>query len=197
MNSPAVIFRFKSKVFDHLKAAHVLSTYCAAYKFGDPKFSRFCGYRRPNYDIIRHDKTGCTLEQGQEMTEENKPTAQRSIFAQWREGKVWHRHFLWLTLRRMAFVLASAVAVCGFVAEASIPMTVKCRCERADADRDIVGENLSVFVLGHSSSMGISHSNHSNGKNGSCFVRYGRGGDCGCRFSGFGQVLDSVFVRKR
>ena len=131
------------------------------------------------------------------MTKENKLASQKSIMARWRDGGIGCSRLPWLTLRRMAFVLASAVAVCGFVAEASIPLTVKCRCERADADRDIVGENLSVFVLGHSSSMGISHSNHSNGKNGSCFVRYGRGGDCGCRFSGFGQVLDSVFVRKR
>ena len=90
------------------------------------------------------------------MTEEDKPTAQRSIFAQWREGKVWHRHFLWLALRRMAFVLASAVAIWGHVAEASIPLTVKCRCERADADRDIVGKSgtLCAFVLDHSGTMG-------------------------------------------
>lgn len=56
----------------------------------------------------------------------------------------------------MVFVLASAVAVCGFVAEASIPLTVKCRCERADANRDIGSktETLWIFVLDHSGSMG-------------------------------------------
>ena len=60
------------------------------------------------------------------MTEENKPTAQSGVFAQWREGLIWHSHFPWLTLRRMAFALASVVAVWGYVVEASIPLTVKC-----------------------------------------------------------------------
>lgn len=90
------------------------------------------------------------------MIEAKKPTVQRSIFAQWREGVVGRCHFPWLTLRRMVFVLASAVAVWVHVAEASIPLTVKCRCERADADRDIGSktETLWIFVLDHSGSMG-------------------------------------------
>ena len=90
------------------------------------------------------------------MIEAKKPTAQRSIFAQWREGVVGRCHFPWLTLRRVAFVLASAVAVWGAVAEAGIPLTVKCRCERVDADRDIGSktETLWIFVLDHSGSMG-------------------------------------------
>jgi hypothetical protein len=60
------------------------------------------------------------------MTEENKPTAQRNIFAQWCEGVVGHSHFPWPTLRSAVFALASVVAVWGYVVEASIPLTVKC-----------------------------------------------------------------------
>lgn len=103
-----------------------------------------------------------------------KPTAQRSILAQWREGVVGRCHFPWLTLRRMAFVLASAVPVCGFVAEASIPLTVKCRCERADADRDIGSktETLWVFVLDHSGSMGNSRDAYSIKRGTGCVLRW-------------------------
>lgn len=60
------------------------------------------------------------------MTEENKPTAQSGVFAQWREGLIWHSHFPWPTPRGAVFALASVVAVWGSVAEASIPLTVKC-----------------------------------------------------------------------
>ena len=90
------------------------------------------------------------------MTKENKLASQKSIMARWRDGGIGCSRLPWLTLRRMAFVLASAVAVCGFVAEASIPLTVKCRCERADADRDTgsKSETLWVFVLDYSGSMG-------------------------------------------
>ena len=55
----------------------------------------------------------------------------------------------------MVFVLASAVAVWVHVAEASIPLTVKCQFDRADAQTDIGGKSdlLWVFVLDHSGSM--------------------------------------------
>lgn len=58
------------------------------------------------------------------------------------------RLFSWLSFRNAALILASVVALCGSIAEASIPMTVKCRCERADADRGIggAGDTLSVMV---------------------------------------------------
>ena len=92
------------------------------------------------------------------MTKENKLASQKSIMARWRDGEVGCCHLPWLTLRRMAFVLASAIAVLGTVAEASIPLTVKCQFDRANDQADIGGksDSLWVFVLDHSGSMGPS-----------------------------------------
>lgn len=42
--------------------------------------------------------------------------------------------FLWPTFRMAILIAASSVALCGNVAEASVPLAVKCRFERADAD---------------------------------------------------------------
>ena len=85
------------------------------------------------------------------MTKENKLASQKSIMARWRDGGIGCSRLPWLTLRRMVFVLASAVAAWVHVAEASIPLMVKCRCERADANRDIRGktETLWGFVSEH------------------------------------------------
>ena len=89
------------------------------------------------------------------MTEEHKPMAWRCSFAQWRDGVVWLSHFPKWPLRRMAFVLVSMIAFCGFVAEASVPLTVKCRFDRANDQSDIGSKSdlLWVFVLDHSGSM--------------------------------------------
>ncbi len=89
------------------------------------------------------------------MTKENKLASQKSIMACWRDGGIGCSRLPWLTLRRMAFVLASAIAVLGTVAEASIPLTVKCQLDRANAQTDIGGKSdlLWVFVLDHSGSM--------------------------------------------
>ena len=89
------------------------------------------------------------------MTKENKLASQKSIMARWRDGGIGCSRLSWLTLRRMAFVLASAIAVFGTVAEASIPLTVKCRFDRANDQSDISGKSdlLWVFVLDHSGSM--------------------------------------------
>ena len=116
------------------------------------------------------------------MTEENKLMAQRCIFAHWREGVVRHRHLPLLTLRWAMFALASAVAVWGTDAEASIPLTVKCRCERADADRDIAGKAdiLWNLVLYYSGSTCNHEVNDSDGWNSYCIVRYGRVGNSEC-----------------
>ena len=89
------------------------------------------------------------------MTKENKQASQKSIMARWRDDGIGCSRLPWLTLRRMAFVLASAIAVLGTVAEASIPLTVKCQLDRANAQTDIGGKSdlLWVFVLDHSGSM--------------------------------------------
>ena len=62
-----------------------------------------------------------------------------------------------VNLLRCPVWIVAAFAVCWLnVAVASVPLTVRCRCERADADRDAGSkpETLWVFVLDHSGSMG-------------------------------------------
>ena len=92
------------------------------------------------------------------MTKEDKQASQKDIMARWRDGEVGCCRLPRLKLRRMAFVLVSVIAFCGSVAEASIPLTVKCQLDRANAQTDIGGKSdfLWVFVLDHSSSMGPS-----------------------------------------
>ena len=89
------------------------------------------------------------------MTKENKLASRKSIIARLRDGEVGCCHLPWLTLRRMMFVLALAFGFCWSVAEASIPLTVKCRFDRANDQADIGGKSdlLWVFVLDHSGSM--------------------------------------------
>lgn len=45
--------------------------------------------------------------------------------------------FIWPTFRMAILIAASSVALCGNVAATSDQMIVKCRCERADADRGV------------------------------------------------------------
>ena len=57
---------------------------------------------------------------------------------------------------KAALLLVVACVAWGHFALASIPLTVKCRFDRANDQSDIDGksENLWVFVLDHSGSMG-------------------------------------------
>ena len=84
-----------------------------------------------------------------------KAVVPRNVLARQRDAGIVRNVFSWPTLRQMVLAVAMAVAAWGQAAEAGVPLTVKCRFARADAQTGVADDSglLWVFVLDHSGSM--------------------------------------------